>query len=104
MKVCTPRIILWSVVTTRRTEPLQGVLLVGLDKNQAMTELQRSCACKCCHEWRNLRSLSKKPTRRIGNITVARKVTVTLTLPEALGMVVLRKLHVIVRNSKLILN
>ena len=51
-----------------------------------------------------MRSLSRKPIRRIGNITVARKVTETLTLPVALSRVVPAKIHVIVRNLKFIPN
>ena len=49
----------------------------------------------------NLRSLSRKLRRRAGNVAITRQVTVTLTLPEALGTVVLGKIRVIVRNLKL---
>ena len=53
------------------------------------------------HKWRNLRSLSRKPTRGAGNIVLVRKMTVTPTLPEAWGTIVPEKKSRNCKNFKI---
>ena len=96
MGVRTPHPIPWSVIATRRMQPPHEVPLVRLEESLAKTRIPRSPTCKYWLVWRNLRSLSRKPTQRTENISIMRKVPVILALSKAFGLVVPGKIHAIV--------
>ena len=104
MGVCTPHITQWSATVITRMELIHVELPTRLEKNLGTIGIPKSPACKSWLAWRNLRNLSRKPTRETRNIAIMKKVTATQTPFEVLGLVVLGKIKLVVRNLKLIVN
>eukprot|EP00804_Cyclotella_cryptica_P002876 CCRYP_009390-RA/>CCRYP_009390-RA protein AED:0.00 eAED:0.00 QI:79/1/1/1/0/0/2/4/156 len=96
----TPRTTLPSVAGTTRTELLRGVLSGKLHESPAKTVAPRSPTPRSWLAWRNLRSLSRKPTKKARNVAIAKKVRAIPTHPEVLGRVVPGKMKIVVRKLK----
>ncbi len=100
MGACTPCIIPWSAIITRRMGLLCEELHPIREEIPGTTGIPRSSSHKYLHAWKNLRILSRKPARLARYVIIMRKVIATPTLLEVLGQVVPGTALFVVRNLK----